>query len=52
MTAAMTAALLAGWGLLQWTFAVLLVAILGVSGMIVMYIASRLFVNPARRARR
>jgi hypothetical protein len=40
------------WGLLQWTFAVLLVAILGVSGAIVLYIGSRLFVNPARRGRR
>lgn len=40
------------WGLLQWTFAVLLVAILGTSGLIVLYIASRLFVNPARRGRR
>lgn len=48
----MAAALLAAWGFLEWTFAVLLVAILGVSGVIVLYIASRLFVNPARRARR
>jgi hypothetical protein len=44
--------MLAAWDLLQWTFAVLLVAILGVSGLIVLYIASRLFVNPARRGRR
>lgn len=44
--------MLAAWGILQWTFLVLLVVILGVSGLIVLYMGSRLFVNPARRARR
>jgi hypothetical protein len=42
---------LAAWSPLQWTFAIALGAILGVSGLIVLYVVARLFVNPARRAR-
>ena len=43
--------MLAEWTLLQWSFAIALGAILGVSGLIVLYLVARLFVNPARRAR-
>ncbi|MFM8944063.1 MAG: hypothetical protein ACKOI0_02235 [Actinomycetota bacterium] len=43
--------MLAAWSALQWVFAIALVAILGVSGLIALYIAARLFVNPARRPR-
>ena len=44
--------MLAAFSLLQWTFLVLLVAILGVSGLFVLYAAGRLFVNPGRTRRR
>ncbi|MFM7718108.1 MAG: hypothetical protein ACKO8G_01240 [Actinomycetota bacterium] len=44
--------MLAEWGLLQWTFAGLLVVILGTSGLFVLYTAARLFVNPGRRTSR
>ena len=43
---------LAAWSPLQWTFAIALGVILGTSGLIVLFLVARLFVNPARRGRR
>jgi hypothetical protein len=43
--------MLAAWGLLEWFFAGLLVALTGAVGLAFVYVALQLFVNPARRRR-
>jgi len=42
---------LAAWGLLEWTFAFLLVGLTGVVGLVFLYMVGTLFVNPGRRKR-
>jgi len=41
--------LLAKFGLLEWTFVVLLVGLVGASGLFFVYIVAQFFRNPARR---
>jgi len=41
----------AAWGLLEWTFALLLVGLTGAVGLVFVYIVRTLFVNPGRRKR-
>ena len=43
--------MLAAWGLLEWTFALLLVGLTGVVGLVFFYLVSTLFLNPGRRKR-
>ena len=43
--------MLAAWGLLEWTFALLLVALTGAVGLVFLYMVGTLFVNPGRRKR-
>jgi hypothetical protein len=42
---------LAGWGLLEWTFLTLLVGLTGAVGIAFLYFVGSLFVNPGRRKR-
>ncbi|HZP90311.1 MAG TPA: hypothetical protein VFC04_04870 [Actinomycetota bacterium] len=39
------------WGLLEWTFVVILVGLTGAVGLVFLYLVGRLFVNPGRRPR-
>jgi hypothetical protein len=41
--------LLAKFGLLEWTFVVLLVSLVGAAGLFFLYIVVQFFRNPARR---
>jgi hypothetical protein len=41
--------LLAKFGLLEWTFVVLLVSLVGAAGLFFLYILVQFFRNPARR---
>jgi hypothetical protein len=41
--------LLAKFGLLEWTFVVLLVGLVGAAGLFFLYIVAQFFRNPARR---
>jgi hypothetical protein len=41
--------LLAKFGLLEWTFVVLLVSLVGAAGLFFVYIVVQFFRNPARR---
>ncbi len=43
--------MLAAWGLLEWTFLALLVALTGAVGLAFLYMVGTLFVNPGRRKR-
>ena len=43
--------MLAAWGLLEWTFALLLVGLTGGVGLVFLYMVGTLFVNPGRRKR-
>jgi hypothetical protein len=45
------ASVLAAWGLLEWTFALLLVGLTGAVGLAFLYMVGTLFVNPGRRKR-
>jgi hypothetical protein len=42
---------LAAWGLLEWTFLVILVGLTGAVGLAFLYMVVSLFVNPGRRKR-
>jgi hypothetical protein len=42
---------LAAWGLLEWTFALLLAGLTGAVGMFFLYLVATLFLNPGRRKR-
>jgi hypothetical protein len=42
---------LGAWGLLEWTFAFLLVGLTGAVGLAFLYMIRTLFVNPGRRRR-
>jgi len=42
---------IAAWGLLEWFFALLLVGLTGAVGLVFLYMAGSLFVNPGRRKR-
>jgi len=42
---------LGAWGLLEWTFALLLAGLTGVVGIFFLYLVATLFVNPGRRKR-
>jgi len=42
---------LAAWGLLEWTFVVILVGLTGAVGLAFLYMVGTLFVNPGRRKR-
>jgi hypothetical protein len=42
---------LASWGLLEWTFALMLVGLTGLVGVAFLYMVGSLFVNPGRRKR-
>jgi hypothetical protein len=42
---------LAAWGLLEWTFVLLLVGLTGAVGLAFLYMVGTLFVNPGRRKR-
>lgn len=44
--------MIAAWGLLEWTFAVILAVLIGVISGFALYVAATLFINPARRAHR
>lgn len=44
--------MIAAWGILEWTFAVVLAVLIGVIGAFALYLVATLFVNPARRASR
>ncbi len=52
MLASVVAAASAGWGFLEWFFAVLLGFLVAVVGLFFVYLVFQLFVNPGRRARR
>jgi hypothetical protein len=39
------------WGLLEWTFVVILVGLTGAVGLAFLYFVGQLFVNPGRRKR-
>lgn len=39
------------WGLLEWTFVVILVGLTGAVGLAFLYFVAQLFVNPGRRKR-
>jgi hypothetical protein len=39
------------WGLLEWTFAVILVGLAGAVGAVFLFLVGTLFVNPGRRDR-
>jgi hypothetical protein len=43
--------MLAEWGLLEWTFLAILVALTGAVGLAFLYMVGTLFVNPGRRKR-
>lgn len=43
--------MLAAWGLLEWTFVVILVGLAGTVGAIFLFMVGTLFVNPGRRKR-
>jgi phage shock protein PspC (stress-responsive transcriptional regulator) len=43
---------IAAWGVLEWTFAVLLAVLTAAVGAFALYLAATLFINPARRAHR
>ena len=43
--------MLADWGLLEWTFLAMLVALTGAVGIAFLYMVGSLFVNPGRRKR-
>jgi hypothetical protein len=43
--------MLASWGLLEWTFALLLVGLTGAVGVVFLFMVGTLFVNPGRRKR-
>ncbi|MGA9161773.1 MAG: hypothetical protein WB297_13040 [Actinomycetota bacterium] len=43
--------MLASWGLLEWTFVLLLVGLTGAVGLVFLYMVGTLFVNPGRRKR-
>ena len=43
--------MLAAWGLLEWTFVVILVGLTVAVGLEFMYMVGTLFVNPGRRKR-
>lgn len=43
--------MLAAWGLLEWTFAFVLVGLTGAVGLVFLYMVGTLFVNPGRRKR-
>ncbi|HEY7756381.1 MAG TPA: hypothetical protein VID69_09160 [Actinomycetota bacterium] len=43
--------MLAEWGLLEWTFAGILVGLTGAVGVAFLYMVGTLFVNPGRRKR-
>lgn len=43
--------MLAGWGLLEWTFVAILVGLSGAVGIAFLYMVGSLFVNPGRRKR-
>lgn len=44
--------MLAEFSLLQWGFLIALVGLLGASGLFLVYLVARMFVNPARTRRR
>lgn len=41
--------MLAAWGLLEWFFALLLAGLVGLVGLVFVYMIVQLFVNPGRR---
>ncbi len=43
--------MLAAWGLLEWVFLAILVALTGAVGLAFLYMVGTLFVNPGRRKR-
>ena len=43
--------MLAAWGLLEWTFVVILLGLTGAVGLAFLYMVGTLFVNPGRRKR-
>ncbi|HEX7464560.1 MAG TPA: hypothetical protein VF382_06680 [Actinomycetota bacterium] len=40
------------WGLLEWTFVVILIGLTGAVGIFFLYVLTRLFVNPGRGPKR
>lgn len=44
--------MLAAWGFLEWVFAAVLVALIGIVGGFFLFLLATLFINPARRAHR
>lgn len=42
---------IAEWGLLEWTFAIILVGLAGAVGAVFLFLVGTLFVNPGRRKR-
>jgi hypothetical protein len=40
------------WGLLEWFFALVLAGLVGVVGLVFLYIVAQLFLNPGRRGTR
>jgi hypothetical protein len=40
------------WGLLEWFFALLLAGLVGVVGLVFLYLVAQLFLNPGRRGAR
>lgn len=45
------AVVVAAWGLLEWTFVVILAGLAGVVGAVFLFMVGTLFVNPGRRKR-
>ena len=43
--------MLAAWGLLEWTFVVILAGLTGAVGLFFLYLVATLFLNPGRRKR-
>lgn len=43
--------MLGAWGLLEWSFLVLLIGLTGAVGLAFLYMVATLFVNPGRRKR-
>ncbi|HEX9124065.1 MAG TPA: hypothetical protein VF984_12055 [Actinomycetota bacterium] len=40
------------WGLLEWTFVVILLGLTGAVGLAFLYMVAQLFLNPGRKTRR
>jgi hypothetical protein len=40
------------WGLLEWFFALVLIGLVGVVGLVFLYLVAQLFLNPGRRGAR